>query len=179
MNENDACNDTIAGTTVGPDGCPLDTNPPGDNSNNGGENVTDPVDNTTDPSDSTDNLTDIVDDGPGDESSTDSSDNAESESGLFGISYTTLGLIAAVIVVLLLTLVVVRGRNSKGDTFAMQEKAYADAGYAAVTGIQTGAADSTITPEQLAYEQQLVAAGYPADYARAYADQHFRPWLQQ
>ena len=22
-----------------------------------------------------------------------------------------------------------------------------------------------------------MAAGYPADYARAYADQHFRPWL--
>jgi hypothetical protein len=24
-----------------------------------------------------------------------------------------------------------------------------------------------------------MAAGYPADYARAYADQHFRPWLKQ
>jgi hypothetical protein len=41
------------------------------------------------------------------------------------------------------------------------------------------APDTSITPEQLAYEQQLIAAGYPADYARAYADQHFRPWLKQ
>ncbi len=175
LNENDACNDTIAGTIVGSDGCPLDSNTPDDNSNDGGDNVTEPVDDTTDPSD---NLTDIVDDGPIDDSSSDSTDKAESESGLFGMSYLTLGLIAGVIVLLLLTLVVVRGRNSKGDTFAMQEKAYADAGYAAVAGIG-GAADQTITPEQLAYEQQLVAAGYPADYARAYADQHFRPWLQQ
>jgi hypothetical protein len=37
--------------------------------------------------------------------------------------------------------------------------------------------DSTITAEQLAYEQQLIAAGYPADAARTYADQHFRPYL--
>ena len=48
---------------------------------------------------------------------------------------------------------------------------------AAVSGF--GGADASITPEQLAYEQQLMAAGYPADYARAYADQHFRPWLKQ
>jgi hypothetical protein len=59
----------------------------------------------------------------------------------------------------------------------MQEKAYSDAGFAAVAGMP--APDTSITPEQLAYEQQLIAAGYPADYARAYADQHFRPWLQQ
>ena len=86
-------------------------------------------------------------------------------------------MIGGVVILLLLTLVFVRGRSSKNDTFAMQEKAYADAGYAAVAGI--GAVDASITPEQLAYEQQLIAAGYPADYARAYADQHFRPWLKQ
>ena len=59
----------------------------------------------------------------------------------------------------------------------MQEKAYAAAGFAAIAG--AGAAAASITPEQLAYEQQLIASGYPADYARAYADQHFRPWLKQ
>ena len=58
----------------------------------------------------------------------------------------------------------------------MQEKAYSEAGFAAVAGI---GADQNITPEQHAYEQQLIAGGYPADYARAYADQHFRPWLKQ
>jgi hypothetical protein len=41
------------------------------------------------------------------------------------------------------------------------------------------ATDPSITPEQLQYEQQLHAAGYNAEQARAYADQHFRPWLNQ
>ena len=38
-------------------------------------------------------------------------------------------------------------------------------------------AGGQISAEQLAYEQQLIAAGYPPEYARQYADQHFRPWL--
>ena len=88
----------------------------------------------------------------------------------------TLGLIGGIVILVLLTLLFVRGRSAKNDTFAMQEKAYSEAGFAAVAGI---GADPNITSEQLAYEQQLMAAGYPADYARAYADQHFRPWLKQ
>ena len=78
---------------------------------------------------------------------------------------------AGLVVIALLSMLLLRGRNS-GPTsaFAQQEKAY-DAG-------AMSAVDPTITAEQLAYEQQLVASGYPADYARAYADQHFRPWLQ-
>jgi len=64
-----------------------------------------------------------------------------------------------------------RGRSSgESSAFAQQETAYGSAALPV--------ADPTITAEQLAYEQQLVASGYPADYARAYADQHFRPWLQ-
>ncbi len=55
--------------------------------------------------------------------------------------------------------------------FSQQQMAYSS-----VTGVPT--TDPTITPEQIAYEQQLIAAGYPADYARTYADQHFRPWLK-
>jgi len=42
-----------------------------------------------------------------------------------------------------------------------------------------GTVDPSITPEQLQYEQQLLAHGYTAEQARAYADQHFRPWLNQ
>ena len=173
LNENDACNDTISGVIVGPDGCPLTDNTT-DNTIDGGVNVTNPVDNTTD---ITDNLTDGGDVENNDDKGTESSDKAESESGILGMSYITLGMIAGVVVLLLFTLLFVRGRSSRGDSFAMQEKAYSEAGFAAVAGL--GAPDPTITQEQLAYEQQLVAAGYPADYARAYADQHFRPWLQQ
>ena len=170
LNENDECPETPLGTIVGADGCelieePVDNNTDGDNTTN----TTEPID-PVDPIDTGDNT------GSGDET-TDVSDETESEAGLFGMSYTVIGLIGGVIVLLLLTVFFVRGRSSKKDAFAMQEKAYADAGYAAVAGI--GAVDTSITPEQLAYEQQLIAAGYPADYARAYADQHFRPWLNQ
>jgi hypothetical protein len=156
----------------------LDTNT-GDNQTDGtGDdetNVTEPVDNNSNTGDITDGGDNT---GSGDtDTSTDSTDEAESENKILGMSPLTLGLIGGIVILLLLTLLFVRGRSSRNDTFAMQEKAYSDAGYAAVAGI--GAVDQTITPEQLAYEQQLMAAGYPADYARAYADQHFRPWLKQ
>ena len=182
LNENDACNDTVAGELVGPDGCPLDDgngDGDGDGQTGGdGDNT-----NVTDPNDGTDpagNLTDDGDDaGSGDgnnDANTDSTDDAESETNILGMSPVTLGLIGGIVIIVLLTLLFVRGRSSRNDTFAMQEKAYSEAGFAAVAGI---GADQNITPEQLAYEQQLMAAGYPADYARAYADQHFRPWLKQ
>ena len=165
LNENDACPDTPPGTIVGADGCGLPE---------------EPADNTTDPTDSTGVTppTDNADDTSSGDGATEASDDTESESGLFGMSYTVIGLIGVVVVLSLLTLLFVRGRGSKNDdAFAMQEKAYAAAGFAAIAG--AGAADASITPEQLAYEQQLIASGYPADYARAYADQHFRPWLKQ
>ena len=40
-------------------------------------------------------------------------------------------------------------------------------------------ADAGISPEQLQYEQQLLAAGYTPEQARAYADQYFRPHMVQ
>ncbi|DAC55019.1 MAG TPA: hypothetical protein HA359_01290 [Candidatus Poseidoniaceae archaeon] len=170
LNENDLCPDTPIGTIVGADGCEI-IEEPVDNNTDTGDNttITDPTD-PTDPTEPGDNTGST-------DGSTDTSDDTESESGLFGMSYTVIGIIGVVIVLLLATLMFVRGRGSKSDAYSMQEKAYADAGYAAVAGI--GAVDASITPEQLAYEQQLIAAGYPADYARAYADQHFRPWLKQ
>ena len=84
------------------------------------------------------------------------------------IVYALVGLLVVVLVSALL----LRGRSSGGQSsaFAEQQKAY-DA------STLPAANDSTITAEQLAYEQQLIAAGYPADAARTYADQHFRPWL--
>ncbi|GIR00104.1 MAG: hypothetical protein CM15mP8_3010 [Methanobacteriota archaeon] len=173
LNENDECPDTPIGTIVGADGCEI-VEEPVDNNTDTGNNT-----NTTEPTDPTDPTvpTDGGDNTGSADDTTDASDDTESESGLFGMSFTVIGLIGGVVILLLLTLVFVKGRSSKNDAFAMQEKAYSDAGYAAVAGI--GAVDASITPEQLAYEQQLIAAGYPADYARAYADQHFRPWLKQ
>ena len=170
LNENDICPETPLGTIVGSDGCELPDEPD------------EPDDNTTDPTDPVDPVDPVDPTEPGDDTdlgddTTDSTDEAESESGIFGMSYTLIGIIGAVIVLLLVTVFFVRGRGSKNDEWSMQEKAYSDAGFAAVAGMP--APDTSITPEQLAYEQQLIAAGYPADYARAYADQHFRPWLKQ
>ena len=167
LNENDLCPETPIGVIVDSEGCEIVEEPQDNNTNNDSDDTpVDPVD-PIDPVDPTDSNDD----------SSDSTEKAEAESGLFGMSFTLIGIIGVVIVLLLGTLLFVRSRGSKSDAFAMQEKAYADAGYAAVAGI--GAVDASITPEQLAYEQQLIAAGYPADYARAYADQHFRPWLKQ
>ena len=170
LNENDLCPETPLGTLVGSDGCELPDEPD------------EPSDNTTDPTDPVDPVDPVDPTDPGDDTNsgddtTDSTDESESESGIFGMSYTLIGIIGAVIVLLLVTVFFVRGRGSKNDAWSMQEKAYSDAGFAAVAGMP--APDTSITPEQLAYEQQLIAAGYPADYARAYADQHFRPWLKQ
>ncbi len=81
-----------------------------------------------------------------------------------------------------------RGGNKKGSNesyvnaqFAAQDLAYAGYGQQqqVVAQAPMAALDPSITAEQLAYEQQLTTAGYPADYARQYADQHFRPWLTQ
>ena len=165
---NDQCPDTPAGTIVGLDGCEIEDEP-----NN-------PDDNTT----LDDNLTldgNTTDTGNNDTTSTvdqseeNATDSAQSGAGIFGMSTMTLGIIAGAVVVLLLSLVlIVRGRNDSGEEklFEQQQMAYASA-----PGMPM-AADPTLTAEQLAYEQQLVAAGYPADYARTYADQHFRPWLR-
>ena len=166
----DDCLNTSAGVTVGADGCEQD----------------EPINGTVEPTnpDNTDqNQTDtnqtVIDDGTNDNSGDDGStdtDTTQSDSGVLGMSYLTFGLIVATIVLLTLTMVVVargRGASKEDKLFDQQQMAYASMGTVAPP------ADATITPEQLAYEQQLVAAGYPADYARTYADQHFRPWLSQ
>lgn len=166
----DDCLNTSAGVTVGADGCEQD----------------EPINGTVEPTnpDNTDqNQTDtnqtVIDDGTNDNSGDDGStdtDTTQSDSGVLGMSYLTFGLIVATIVLLTLTMVVVargRGASKEDKLFDQQQMAYASMGAVAPP------ADATITPEQLAYEQQLVAAGYPADYARTYADQHFRPWLSQ
>ena len=64
------------------------------------------------------------------------------------------GVVLVLVVVLALTLVV----RSKGGSSDPTEQAWA----------------SAISPEQQAYEQQLVGMGYTAEQARAYASQYFQ-----
>ena len=166
--EADQCPDTVAGAQVGSDGCEVVDDDTDETQNDTG---------TVDDVDLDSNLTVGDDDGvepSGDEGSSSDEDGAQSSSDIFGLSPATIGIVAGVIVVLLLSVVLVlRGRGKDSDSAYDQQQM----AYASVTGLPP-AADPTITPEQLAYEQQLVAAGYPVDYARTYADQHFRPWLK-
>ena len=165
----DQCPDTLAETIVGLDGCEIV-----DEQNNPDENTT-LDDNLT----LTDNVTDNATDGGNDDTTStgdkNATDGAQSGAGIFGMSTMTLGIIAGAVLILLLSLVlIVRGRSGSGEDKLFEQQQMA---YASVSGVPM-AADPTLTAEQLAYEQQLVTAGYPADYARAYADQHFRPWLK-
>lgn len=164
---NDQCPETPEGTVVGIDGCETD-----DGQTNQDENST--VDtNVTLGSNVTDGGEDNTN--PNEDGGDDTTDGAQSNSEIFGMDTVTIGIIAGAIVIILFSLVLIvrgRGGNSGEDKlFEQQQMAYAS-----ITGLP--AADPSITPEQLAYEQQLLAAGYPADYARTYADQHFRPWLK-
>ena len=170
-NVNDLCPDTLEGKEVGTDGCEMEVEQNNSNENTTlGTNTTE-IGNVTDTSNN-----DTATSGEKEDEGSDTSDGTQSSSEIFGMDTVTLGIvIGATFIVLLSLVLIVRGRGNgvKEDRlFDQQQMAYAS-----ITGLPP-AADPSITPEQLAYEQQLVTAGYPADYARTYADQHFRPWLK-
>ena len=170
-NVNDLCPDTLEGKEVGTDGCEMEVEQNNSNANTTlGTNTTE-IGNVTDTSNN-----DTATSGEKEDEGSDTSDGTQSSSEIFGMDTVTLGIVIGATFILLLSLVLIvrgRGNSDKEDKlFDQQQMAYAS-----ITGLPP-AADPSITPEQLAYEQQLVAAGYPADYARTYADQHFRPWLK-
>ena len=183
QDSDDDCSETPTGSTVGDDGCEVDTDGDGvvdsmddcpstvadvevdekgceiiDNGGNGG---TDDGGNTDGGSDNT---------GSSDDSKN-TDDSAESSTDVVMIG----GIGGGVLVIILLTLMIIRkGRSNDG----LANDAYTNAAFNdPMMGM--AAADPSITPEQLQYEQQLLAHGYTAEQARAYADQHFRPWLNQ
>ena len=172
IDDDDKCADTPAGTTVDAEGCSDNQVAVDDDTDDGADDNTsvNPDNGTVDDVDAgTDDGTD--DTNNADRGPTDTLQSG-AEEGLLGMSWGMVGVIAAVIVVLILTLLIM-GRSG-GDDDALMDSAFADVGYPAAGGV-----DQSITPEQLAYEQQLMASGYPPEYARQYADQHFRPWLSQ
>ena len=100
-----------------------------------------------------------------------SSDSTESGTNVAMIG----GIGFGVVIIIILTFLIVRkgraGDNLAGDAFAN----------AAFNQHMDGmvSADAGISPEQLQYEQQLIAHGYTPEQARAYADQYFRPHMVQ
>jgi hypothetical protein len=113
-------------------------------------------------------------DGTGDATKDDGKDTEDSaESGTDVVMIGGIG--GGVIFIILLSLLIMRKGRSDDQ---MVDDSFAQAAFDQPM-VGAVAADPSITPEQLQYEQQLHAAGYNAEQARAYADQHFRPWLNQ
>ena len=151
----DDCPATGVGVTVDSMGCEVTDNNGGGSGNNGG--------GTGDGG--SDNNGNSGDDG---ESTDDSAEGGTDAVMIGGIGF-------GVVAIILLTFLIIRKSRGNND---LAEDAFANAAFnQPMAGM--AAADPSITPEQLQYEQQLLAHGYTAEQARAYADQHFRPWLNQ
>ena len=154
----DDCPATAVGVTVDSVGCEVTDNNGGGSGNNGGSG------SGNNGSSGNNGGSGSGDDGKG------TGDSAESGSDLVMVG----GIGGGVLIIILLTLLIIRkGRGGDGLSTA---DVYANAAFDQPMGGLV-AADPSITPEQLQYEQQLLAHGYTAEQARAYADQHFRPWL--
>jgi len=181
FDQDDLCPNTIAGVTVDDDGCEIDNSSTNNTTNNTGNQTTNNTNNGTT------NQANNGSDSGNEPSNNDGEDGASNT--VLGLSPTIIGGLIGLIIVLLLILgFALRGGNKAENNekyvnsqFAAQDLAYA--GYEqqqqVVAQAPAVAIDPTITAEQLAYEQQLITAGYPAEYARQYADQYFRPWLTQ
>ena len=191
QDSDDNCPESPANVTVDDNGCEVDTDEDGvvDSLDEcpatiGGINIVDDVgciiEDTGGPDDGGSG-----DGGSGDGGSNDggsgeedsgNEDESTGDSAKGGLDAVTIGGISGgLMVIILLSILVARKGRSKND---LTEDTFANASFDdPMMGM--GAADPSITQEQLQYEQQLLVAGYNGEQARAYADQHFRPWLNQ
>ena len=162
----DDCPATAIGVTVNPeDGCEVTDNGGGNNGDGSGDGNGGIGDGSGDGNG-----------GTGDGSDDENGDGNTEDAAESGIDAVMIGGISGgVILIILLTLLILRkGRSNDG----MADDSFANAAFNdPMMGM--AASDPSITAEQLQYEQQLHAHGYTAEQARAYADQHFRPWLNQ
>ena len=191
QDSDDDCDSTAADVVVDENGCELDTDGDGvvDSLDEcpdtvGGINVVDDVgcliednngDGTGNNGDGTGNNGDGTGNNGGSGDATDDGDSTD-DSTKSGTDMVTIGGIGfGVVAIIIISLLIMRkGRGEDG----MASDSFTNAAFdQPMEGM--AAADPSITPEQLQYEQQLLAHGYTAEQARAYADQHFRPWLNQ
>ena len=94
------------------------------------------------------------DTGDGDDQSGDTESTSGDDSDMMLYIMIAAGVVLFLVVILGLTLVL----RSRGGSSDPSEQAWA----------------SAISPEQQAYEQQLIGMGYTAEQARAYASQYFQ-----
>ena len=180
QDSDDLCDDSPEGVDVDETGCEVDTDGDGladslDNCPDSEANATVDqegcvvIDNSGDGTDGGDDNNEASEDDK--DNGKDTEDSAESGTDVAMIG----GIGGGVIVIILLSLLIMRKGRSDDQ---MVDDSYVQAAFEQPM-VGMVAADPSITPEQLQYEQQLHAAGYNAEQARAYADQHFRPWLNQ
>ena len=171
IDEIDQCPNTPSGDSVDDEGCTIidDNGDISDNNSDGnlsdGQNV--PGDNGgNDPNDNNDDSSDTGTNG-------EDQNVDENVLGLTDSETMEYGMLAgAGLVIILLLVLILRGRGSgNDDDFAINQ--------AFNTGLMSGAMDpyagatQARSPEAMAYEQQLIASGYDAASARAYADHYF------
>jgi hypothetical protein len=160
FDEMDDCPETPAEDEVDVKGCTIV-----DNSGNNGNGGTDPGNQG---GDEPDEVIDEPDDGddPIEEEDDALEENVLGLSDDETLQYGMLG--GAILVVLMLLILILRGRGEDDDELAINQ--------AFNTGLMNGdpyGGVATRTPEAMAYEQQLIASGYDAATARAYADHYF------
>ena len=158
MDDLDDCPNSVAGAVVNSTtGCvDVIENTTDNSTDNSGTNGTDGTDNTN----GTDGGTDGTD---GSGSST--SDTTASSENLIDQPWVLISAAGAIIVILILTFLLM-GRR---DNSKMNDDAFVNAAFNA----QMGGVPVAVSPQQLAYEQQLIAQGYPPETARQYAEHYF------
>ena len=161
LDEMDDCPETPAEDEVDVKGCTIV-----DNSGNNGNGGTDPGNQGGDEPDEVTNEPDNGDDPIEEEDDAALGDNVLGLSEDETLQYGMLG--GAILVVLMLLILILRGRGEDDDELAINQ--------AFNTGLMNGDPYGGVaarTPEAMAYEQQLIASGYDAATARAYADHYF------
>jgi hypothetical protein len=158
----DDCPETPAEDEVDVKGCTIIIDNTGNNSNGG-------TDTGNQGGDEPDDVIDEPDNGDDPNAAEDDAALGENVLGLSDDETLQYGMLGgAILVVLLLIVLILRGRGGDGDELAINQAFNA--------GLMNGdpyGGGASRTPESMAYEQQLMASGYDAATARAYADHYF------
>jgi len=167
FDEDDQCPDTPSMDIVDEDGCTITDDGEGSNGTGGGD-VPGDDGNSNDNNEPGDDGTDSGDDGE-----SDSQSDGENVLGLTGDETMEYGMLAgAALVIILLVILILRGRG-EDDEVAINQAFNAGLMGGAMDPYGGMMAQQGRSAEAMAYEQQLIASGYDAATARAYADHYF------
>ncbi|HIA40432.1 MAG TPA: hypothetical protein EYN88_06125 [Candidatus Poseidoniales archaeon] len=164
----DDCPDSAVGAVVNmTTGCVDQVEEPdtGDGGTDGTENGGGGGTSGSDGTDGTDGSGDGTGTGGNGDDSTSTTDSTSAGESLIKQPWVLISAAGAVLVILILTFLLMGGRGGS----AAKDDAFVNAAFNA----QAGMAGLGVSPQQLAYEQQLIAQGYPPETARQYAEHYF------